>query len=315
MAVCQSVTMTSAAGAMKTGVWSHVFLSAVVGGLLVPFGERSVIGLAYGGGAYATIQAAVVFAVFAAVGQAFSPQPHGWRQGLTALVWVPVVGWAFLGNPGDNDLGGTEPLTYAAGAAVAGIAALVMYEGRLRIAGSVLGVAIIAGTAVTLIHRDHVEDRAAAVAEFGSSVRPWVVGLDSYRQHGDPHVGDPRILWTTFYRPDQADRPDRFLTVTTDASTTVVCGDVLRADIAGGFGQPEKSCQQVDGVWRRTSEGGHEVALVKDDRVVRVAAANSVPERELLEALESVRPISDRYYRHALFGEDGEYIPELDGAR
>lgn len=307
--------MTSGDEGMSVGVWSHVVISAVVGALMVPVAEAGVVGLAYGGAAMAATQAVFMFVVFAGVGRAFADRPQGWWQGLTVLIWMPVVGWAFLGNPGDNDLSGTEPLTYAAGCAVSAIAALLMYEGRPRLVGSALGVAIAAGTIVTLTHRDHLEDRRAAIAEFGSSVRPWVVDLDGYRQGGDPVVVLPKVLRTTFYRPEQSSAPDLELTITTDASSTVVCGAVLRATIGADFEQPEKTCRQSNGMWRRTSEGGHEVALVKDGRVVRVAASNNVPEGELVDAIRSVRPMSDDYYRHALFGEDGQYIEELDGAR
>jgi len=29
----------------------------------------------------------------------------------------------------------------------------------------------------------------------------------------------------------------------------------------------------------------------------------------------NAKPMDDRYYRHLLFGESGQYIPELDGLR
>jgi hypothetical protein len=32
-------------------------------------------------------------------------------------------------------------------------------------------------------------------------------------------------------------------------------------------------------------------------------------------ALANAKPMDDRYYRHLLFGENGQYIPELDGLR
>lgn len=307
--------MTSAQGPRTTPVWLHVAISAAVGGLIVTVAQAGVMSLAFGGEAYAAFQAVVAFVAFAAVGQVFSGRPHGWRQGLTVLVWVPVVVWAFLGNDGEHGLAWVQPLTYAAGATVASIAALLMHEGWLRIVGAVVGVGLATGTLVMVNHRDHVDDRRAAIAEFGTSVRPWVIGLDGYRQHGDPTVVSPEIVRTSFYRPEQVNQPGLALTITTDSSTTEVCGDLLRADLAGGYEQPEKTCQQSGGIWRRTSKDGHEVALVEDGRVVRVAASNGLPERELTDALESVRPMSDRYYRHALFGEEGEYIPELDGAR
>jgi hypothetical protein len=168
---------------------------------------------------------------------------------------------------------------------------------------------------VTLTHRDHVEDRRAAIVKFGSSLRPWVIGLDGYRQHGDPHVIDAKVLWTVFYRPEQADQGSLFVTVTTDASTTAVCGAPLRAETGTELEQQEKTCRQSGDTWRRTSQDRHEVALVAGDLVVRVAASGDVTENELIDVARSVRPMSDDYYRHALFGEDGQYIPALDGAR
>jgi hypothetical protein len=296
-------------------IWWHVGVSAAVGALAVTVAEVGVVGLVFGGVEQAVIMAAVAFGLFAAIGYAFLGAGRGWKQGFTVLVWVPIVVWAFVGGSGENVLEGTEPLTHVVGAAVAGIVALLMHEGWPRRAAAAVAAVAVVTTAVTSIHHHHVEDRKAAIVAFGSTMRPWVIGLDGYRQHGDPTVVSPKILRTSYYRPEQSDRPDLELTITTDASTTVVCGDVLRATMQADFEQPERTCRQSDGIWRRTSKDGHEVAIVKGNRIVRVAASDAVPEQSLIEALRSVRPMSDRYYRHALFGEAGEYIPALDGRR
>jgi hypothetical protein len=306
--------MTSGDARSTGHIWSHVAVSAAFGAIAVSVAELGVVSWAYGATVQAIVMAGFGFAIFAVVGRAFLG-PGGWLQGLTVLVWLPVVAWAFVGGLGENGLDGTRPLTYAAGATVAGVVALLSHAGWPRAVGAGIAVVTVTTTTVTLVHRDHVEERKAAIIAFGSTARPWVIGLNGYRQHGDPIVVSPKILRTSFYRPEQSDRPNLELTITTDGSTTVVCGDVLRATMQADFEQPEKTCRQSGGVWRRTSKDGHEVAIVKGNRIVRVAASADVPEPLMVEALRSVRPMSDRYYRHALYGEDGEYIPALDGRR
>ena len=258
--------------------------------------------------------------VFQAVNRVFhGPTPGGWAF-FTAVAWWAAMAISALMLTADDDY--TEQdrtLLVIVAAVIPMVITALIHSGQLRRIGAVAGSAVLAVTAVALVfllvssgEEDRKEDQAQAIIDFGSSVRPSVISLSGYRQNGDPAAVTSGVIVGTFYKPET---PGQMLTVTTDALTVDFCGPVLRAAVGADVTQPEISCELVDGVWIRTSKGGHEAAAKGHEGIVRVAAANDVPRQELIDAVRSAKPMSDRYYRHLLFGEEVEYIPELDGAR
>lgn len=300
----------------RARAWSHVVVSAVAGAVLVSAAQQAVVGLVFGVWLLVPVVVAVVFVVFALVGTLASGRPHGWRQGFTVVAWFPVVAWSVV-DPG-GDLGGDPGMTYAAGALVSALAACLMHPGRLRIVLAAGLVAAVGAVAVVQVRGAREDDRADAIASFGSSMRPFVVDLDGYRQNGDPVAVGPTVVVARFYPVARAQEPGLVLTVTSDASTAETCGPVLRGpgDVPERTEQAETSCREVvEGTWLRTGADVREAARTVDGTVVRVGGGPEVPDDVLVAAVEGVRPMSDRYYDHLLFGEDHTYVPELDGAR
>ena len=97
--------------------------------------------------------------------------------------------------------------------------------------------------------------------------------------------------------------------------TSSACGPQLLGSDGDGAPQDQVSCTQQGGRWMRESINGHEFARILDRKIVRVSASTKVLTSTLEEALDSARLMDDRFYRHLLFGEQGEYIRERDGNR
>jgi hypothetical protein len=101
--------------------------------------------------------------------------------------------------------------------------------------------------------------------------------------------------------------------LTTDAKRVPACGPPL--DTHQSPPEPQTTCTKTATGWLRTSASAHELTRVVDGKLVRVTGPLSTPTAVLRAALANAKPMDDRYYRHLLFGENGQYIPELDGLR
>ncbi len=313
--------MTSGDTQQRPPAWLHIAVAGLVGACFTTFAVMAFLQLLFVGSVVLGSFFVVISPfVFQAVNRVFhGPTTGGWALFTAASWWAAMVVAALLLTADDDYSRQDRTALVIVAAAVPMVITAMIRPGRCRRMAIVAGSLGLSVTAVLLVHalvsageESRKEDRAQAIADFGSSVHPWVIGLKGYRQNGDPAAVSSGVIVGTFYKPET---PEQMLTLTNDALTSQFCGPALRAALGADVSQPEVSCELVDGLWIRTSEGGHEAAVNGDEGIVRVAASNDVPRQELIDAVRSAKPMSDRYYRHLLFGEDVEYIPELDGAR
>ncbi len=321
LVMCQSWLVTSGDSPQQPPAWLHIAIAGLVGACFTTFAVMGFLQLLFLGslvlGAFFVVISPFVFQ---AVNRVFNgPTPGGWAFVTAAAWWAAMAVSALLLTADDDYTQQDRTLLVIVAAAVPMVITAMIRPGRLRRIGVAVGAAALAMTAVVVVYalvssgeEKREDDRAQAIADFGSSVHPWVIGSQGYRQNGDPVAVSSGVIVGTFYRPET---PSQMLTLTNDALTLDFCGPALRATVGADVSQPEVSCELVDDVWIRTSKGGHEAAVKGHEGIVRVAASNDVPRHELIDAVRSAKPMSDRYYRHLLFGEDVEYIPELDGAR
>ncbi|WIE75847.1 hypothetical protein [Curtobacterium sp. MCSS17_007] len=257
--------------------------------------------------------------------------------GVTALVLVPAVFVvellpAALAGPGPTiPLLAFAPTPYLVGAVGAAVPAMLVHRGvvrRLGIAASTAAAVAIVALVVTVGVRLHEGDAqrdqqaiARAQDAVGADFRPVTISPDGYGSVYEANIEKrlPGFLQVFSSPAEKAHAPGDTsgsdLTVVTLAAATAPCGRPIEGVAPGGGPEPETSCDEDDGVVRRTSEHGHEVAAVVGDTLVAVSALPGVDDSVLEAAVRYARPIDDEAYRHVLLGDGGEYTDELDGNR
>lgn len=307
---------------------AHAMSAFLVATLFTWPAQYSVIAFIFGGffGLWAAALVLIVSGIaFGALGRIFLRSRRGWLLGLvTPIVWLPIVVVAFMQTAEPTgSLDGTSITPLLIGSSACALIALVTYAGPLR----VLAITAACICAIVLILHAMTERASDELAEgqarFGSSVRPFVAVIDGYRSLGEPTATAAGAV-AGFYREQGAEQTgpaanptDITLATETDATSGIstACGPPLLGTDGDGAPQDQLSCTQNGNTWTRKSANGHELARILDGYIVRVSASMEVSTSTLEMALDAAHPMDDRFYRHLLFGEQGEYIPELDGKR
>ena len=300
--------------------WAHAAVAAVIGALLVrPVQSVVVVGIFGGAMALLYLAVLIVFSAlaFGAVGRFFLGR-RGWHLAWTTVLYLPVAVAAtfFITNEGSLSFG--DPRSLVLCAAVPAVLALFAYRGIARIVAAVIAViAVVVATSVGATKKAEA-DYEAGYARFGSDMRPYVTDLDGYTQLFEPRIAGPDVIIATFL-PEGVDatgevREPGELAIITQRNAGL-CDPIVYGISRSDGPVDQVTCDETGDTAVRTTATNHEVSKRVGDIVVRANAAMDVPLDELTAALDASRLIDDRYYRHLLFGEQGEYIEELDGKR
>lgn len=257
---------------------------------------------------------AIAFLAFGWLGSAMTGRRSGWWLGLSAIPWLVVGVVLFVAAQTPHGWDPSVPWPYALAGLVPAAIALVAHAGPPRVIALVCIVAAI----VLGIQAKTQSDVVSAQERLGSTLRPEVTSVAGYVPFGETQLESPgtrsqALAWGYVKSGVSTDGYPIQFVLTTDQKSVDVCGPKLDAHQAAP--EPQSSCTRTGTEWLRTSAGAHELSRVVDGKLVRATAPLSTPTRVLRTALNNAKPMDDRYYRHLLFGESGQYIPELDGLR
>ena len=302
-------------------------LAALLAGVLLSFEvQRNVVGGLFVGIPFLVVlgvKALIVTGItFAALSKAFTGK---WNLRFAAVISVGFVAvqtaivWLF---PQSNGWMPGEPASIITGAAIGIVSALVMHSGVPRMVG--LAAAILTIPVLGFAHLDPSDldssesvspAEAEAVARFGSDVRPYVTEVVGLVSFGEPAAVSSTVVVGIYAPAGSSGEVPQTVYLATDNSGLPACGGApfgRNVILDASDGPCEMSADH-----RRVRNGttANEVVEERDGIMLRAAAANDVPIDTLHEALDEATLMDDRYYRHLLYGESVEYIPELDGAR
>lgn len=322
-------------GALVPRVWLHAAAAFIAGFAAARFLQGAVfIFLFTGPGALLFLLTVVVIVavVFGALGRVFTRKGSGWWCSFAVLAWAPaVLVPTFM--QGEVDASALNPAII--GGIAAAVVALLPYAGPPRVLAGIALVVTVVVVGVTAIGAIESGRATEAHKRLGTSIRPYVVTVEGYEAQyemasaGLPTGGLRQTMRLESEKVTSADAAmpgditllnqsvdEPITSGATELEPATMCGLPLLG-VNQGNAEDETSCvKDADGkTWVRTSAAGLELARILDGVIVRVSAGPKVSEATLRDALDSAKLMDDRYYRHLLYGEEGEYIPELDGLR
>ena len=297
--------------------WIHGVATFLVGALLYVGLQQAIVFLFLFGPLWiiAIVAAfAIAFLAFGWLGSAMTNRRSGWWLGLSAAPWLVIGVIVFVAAQTPHGWDPSVLWPYAlAGLAPAAIAFLT-HAGPPR---AIALVCIVAAIALGIQAKSQ-SDVVSAQQRLGSTLRPEVTSVAGYVPFGETQLESPgttsqALAWGYIKSEVSTDGYPIQFVLTTDQKRVDVCGPTLDAHQTAP--EPQSSCTRAGDEWVRTSAGAHELSRVVDGKLVRATAPLSTPTAVLRAALNNAKPMDDRYYRHLLFGESGQYIPELDGLR
>lgn len=296
--------------------WWHA-AAAFVAGLTLPVLLNGGIVFTLLGGIPLVLILVVVLAaaVFGGIGRWGTGRAAGWWLALTVAPWFVSVVLLTLSPTSGESFGASPAWQFLLAGLVPAALALLTHAGPAR----AVAVLAIIGAIVIGWNAKNESDAVQAKLVLGSSVRPDVTNVPGYTpvgetQRTDPSTSSEALSWGYRRSGISTDGSQVRFVLTTDVATAAVCGPVLWAQQITQP-EPETSCVHNGNDWARTSAHTYEIARIVHGKLVRVTAPNSTPKSVLTTALRNATPMNDRYYRHLLFGEKGQYLPELDGLR
>ncbi len=296
--------------------WLHA-AAAFVAGLVLPLMLRTgILLLLLGSIPWLLIVVFVIAAaIFGALGWWGTARPAGWWLAVTVIPWFVSEVAVTLSPTTGQGPGGSDVWLYLLAGLVPVALALVSHSGPPR---AVAVIAIVAAVAIG-VNAKNESDTVQAKLALGSGLRPDVTTVPGYTPYGETQLAYPGTLsealaWGYIKSGTSTDGYPVQFVLTTDVGTAAVCGSPLYAHQLTQP-EPEVQCVQQGKDWMRSSANAYEIVHVGDGKLLRVTAPTSTPKSVLTAALRNAKPMDDRYYRHLLFGQSGQYIPELDGLR
>ncbi len=305
--------------------WLHGLAAFAVGFVLYAALQQAIVALLFGMPWLVAGVAAIALAAFGGLGRAMTGRQASWWLSLSAIPWLGIGVAVFVLAQTSRGWDPSVLWPYAAAGLAPAALALLSHGGPPR-AIALLGILVAIVLLIAFgIQAKTQSDLVAGQQRLGSPVRPEVTAVKGYVPYGETQLQAPgtpsqALSWGYIKSGESTDGyPIQFVLIT-DQKTVAVCGAPLDARQLASDGQqispePETSCTKSGSRWSRTSANAHELSCIIDGKLVRAIAPHSTPVSVLWSALNNAKPMDDRYYRHLLLGERGQYIPELDGLR
>jgi len=295
-----------ALAAFAIGVVLYLILQQVIVFVLLGFGPLGLLGL--------LAPLAIAFLAFGGLGRAAIGRRAGWWLGLSAIPWFAVGVIVFITAQTSHGWDPSVPWPYLVAGLAPATFALLAHAGPSR----AIAVACIVATIVLGVQAKSHADLVSAQQRLGSTIHPEVTSVTGFQPYGETHLAYPgttsqALAWGYIKSGILSGPIPVQFVLTTDRPDVHVCGPALNAHRQSP--EPQLTCTESGPEWSRTSADFHELARIEDGYLVRVTAPASTPDAVLARALDHAEPMDDRYYRHLLYGESGQYIPELDGLR